>query len=74
MNETNKGHESAAPAPGIGDRATAQQNRLAIRDIHPLPGTPEAKALGCTCSVGGTSANGEPLYAMTKGCPVRNHG
>jgi hypothetical protein len=41
-------------------------------DMHPLPGTPEAKALGCKCGVV-TGANGEPLYRFTKGCPIPNH-
>lgn len=50
-----------------------QQRGPVIGDIHPLPGTPEAKARGCKCWVG-KGADGKPLYAMTKGCPIRNHG
>ena len=42
-------------------------------DRHPLPGTPEAKALGCTCEVV-IGPDGKPVYAPTKGCPIRNHG
>ena len=55
----------------MGENSKDQQ-RPAFKDMHPLPGTPEAKALGCTCEVA-TGADGKPLYAMTKGCPIRNH-
>lgn len=44
-----------------------------IRDLSPYPGTAEANARGCTCTVT-TGANGKPLYAITKGCPIPNHG
>jgi hypothetical protein len=49
-------------------------------DIRPYPETPEAVALGCKCSVArhrdgspSLNADGGPLYAMTKGCPVPTH-
>ena len=48
------------------------QQRPAITDLHPLPGTPEAIARGCICDVS-TGADGKPLFAMKKGCPIRNH-
>ncbi len=74
MSETNKDQQPVAPALGFGDRTAVEQRGRAIRNIHPLPGTPEAKALGCTCGVAGVGSDGKPLFAMTKGCPVRNHG
>jgi hypothetical protein len=74
MSKTSKDQQPVVPTPGIGDRAALPQMRVAIADIHPLPGTPEAKALGCTCWVAGTKPDGKPIYAMSKGgCPIRNH-
>jgi hypothetical protein len=49
-----------------------EQQRPARKDMHPLPGTPEAKALDCKCEVV-TGADGKPLYRFEKGCPIRNH-
>ena len=74
MSETGKNEKPVAPTAGLGDRAEVQQTRVAIRDLYPLPGTPEAKALGCTCWVDGTGADGKPVYVMPRGCPIRNHG
>jgi hypothetical protein len=45
----------------------------ALANLHPLPGTPEAIALGCKCSIGPKAADGKQLYAFVKGCPIRNH-
>jgi hypothetical protein len=51
-----------------------------VHDIRPFPETPEAIALGCKCSVARQrdgsphlDASGNPLYAMTKGCPIPSH-
>ncbi len=41
-------------------------------DMQPLPGTPEAKALGCKCRVV-IGTDGRPSYSFEKGCPIRNH-
>jgi hypothetical protein len=47
-------------------------NEPALKDIHPLPGSPEAKSLGCKCS-SILGEEGKPLFVMTKGCPIENH-
>lgn len=48
-------------------------NRPALANLHPLPGTAEAIARGCKCSIGPKSADGKQLYAFVKGCPIGNH-
>ena len=52
---------------------TKKDQQPPIKDIRPFPGTAEAKARGCKCAVT-TGADGKPLYVMTKGCPIPNHG
>jgi hypothetical protein len=49
----------------------------ATRDLRPLPESPEAEALGCTCAIlrdqkGKTlcDRDGQPLYALSEDCPV----
>lgn len=50
-------------------------------DDVPNPGSPEARALGCTCPVldndrgrgsGRLDANGEPVFWITEGCPLHS--
>lgn len=60
MSETNKDQQQLPDRP-------------ALMNLHPLPGTPEAIALGCKCRVVPKAADGKQLYAFTKGCPIRNH-
>ena len=43
-----------------------QQQKPVIADMHPLPGTPEAKACGCTCSVAQPSAAHRKLLKMPR--------
>ena len=74
MSHSDKDRQPVPPAPGIGDRAAVVHKRGPVIDIHPLPGTPEAKTLGCTCRVTGTGTDGKRVYSFTKGCPIRNHG
>lgn len=45
----------------------------ALRDLHPLPRSPEAVSLGCKCTVAQREKSGAPVsYSFTKGCPVPN--
>jgi hypothetical protein len=50
------------------------------RDLRPYPETPEAKALGCRCSLVRNpdgkallDQDGRLIYSLAKGCPIRNH-
>jgi hypothetical protein len=57
--------------------AAAAERGPAVRDLHPLPETPEAKARGCRCTIV-MDADGSPhvdrygglLYGIDRGCSI----
>jgi hypothetical protein len=72
----------AAQEKNVMDKQPPTPQRGPARaDLHPLPGTLEARARGCKCSVAtGADGNplldssGSPLYSFSKGCPIPNQG